>query len=158
MQKSEIRRTGNRSPFKNKSLERKKHMSANQLSLSSLREFAPSNSPLFAYRIESSGSPMNDWARHISNNNLFRRELEENSVLGGNVVVRAVEGDEQPALERVKILSLSYATRVSAILTTRKSSSDASKQSPTRRRCSSSLNKSPATITANVVSVLCLKF
>ena len=87
-------------------------MSANQLSLSSLREFAPSNSPLFAYRIESSGSPMNDWARHISNNNLFRRELEENSVLGGNVVVRAVEGDEQPALERVKILSLSYATRV----------------------------------------------
>ncbi len=87
-------------------------MSANQLSLSALREFAPSNSPLFAYRIESSGSPMNDWARHISVNNLFRRELEENSVLGGNVVVRAVEGDEQPALERVKILSLSYATRV----------------------------------------------
>jgi len=87
-------------------------MSANQLSLSSLREFAPSNSPLFAYRIESSGSPMNDWVRHISNNNLFRHELEENSVLGGNVVVRAVEGDEQPALERVKILSLSYATRV----------------------------------------------
>ncbi|MDQ3748870.1 MAG: hypothetical protein M3367_07650 [Acidobacteriota bacterium] len=87
-------------------------MSANQLSLSALREFAPSSSPLFAYRIASSGSPMNDWARHISNNNLFRRELEENSVLGGNVVIRAVEGDEQPALERVKILSLSYATRV----------------------------------------------
>jgi hypothetical protein len=87
-------------------------MSANQLSLSCLREFAPSNSPLFAYRIESSGSPMNDWARHISNNDLFRRELEENCVLGGNVVVRAVEGDETPALERVKILSLSYATRV----------------------------------------------
>ena len=87
-------------------------MSANQLSLSALREFAPSNSPLFAYRIASSGSPMNDWAQHISVNNLFRRELEENSVLGGNVVVRAVEGDEQPALERVKILSLSYATRV----------------------------------------------
>ena len=86
-------------------------MSANQLSLSALREFAPANSPLFAYRIESSGSPMNDWARHISNNNLFRRELEENSLLGGNVV-RAVEGDEQPALERVKILSLAYATRV----------------------------------------------
>ncbi len=87
-------------------------MSANQLSLSALRQFAPSNSPLFAYRIESSGSPMNDWARHISNNDLFRRELEENSVLGGNVVIRAVEGDEQPQLERVKILSLSYATRV----------------------------------------------
>ncbi len=87
-------------------------MSANQLPLSALRQFAPSNSPLFAYRIESSGSPMNDWARHISNNDLFRRELEENSVLGGNVVIRAVEGDEQPALERVKILSLSYATRV----------------------------------------------
>ncbi len=87
-------------------------MSANQLSLSALREFAPSNSPLFAYRIESSGSPMNDWARHLSANQLFRRELEENSVLGGNVVVRAVEGDEQPALERVKILSMSYATRV----------------------------------------------
>ena len=87
-------------------------MSANQISLSALREFAPSNSPLFAYRIESSGSPMNDWARHLSLNNLFRRELEENSVLGGNVVVRVALGDEQPALEKVKILSLSYATRV----------------------------------------------
>ena len=87
-------------------------MSANQLSISCLREFAPANSPLFAYRIESSGSPMNDWARHISNNNLFRRELEENSVLGSNVVVRVEEGDAQPALEKVKILSLSYATRV----------------------------------------------
>ena len=87
-------------------------MSANQLSLSALREFAPVNSPLFAYRIESSGSPMNDWARHLSAHQLFRRELEENSVLGGNVVVRVEEGDETPALERVKILSLTYATRV----------------------------------------------
>lgn len=87
-------------------------MSANQLSLQVLREFAPSNSPLFAYRVESSGSPMHDWARHIAINSLFRRDLEENSVLGGNVVVRAVVGDEQPAVERVKILSLSYATRV----------------------------------------------
>ena len=86
-------------------------MSANQLSLSLLREFAPVNSPLFAYRIESSGSPLNDWARHLSANKLFRRELEENSVLGGNVVVRVAEGDETPALEKVKILSLSYATR-----------------------------------------------
>lgn len=87
-------------------------MFANQLPMSCLREFAPANSPLFAYRIESSGSPMHDWARHLSVNELFRRDLEENSVLGGNVVVRAVEGDEQPALERVKILSLAYATRV----------------------------------------------
>ena len=87
-------------------------MSANQLSLSALREFAPVNSPLFAYRIESSGSPMNDWARHLSAHQLFRRELEENSVLGGNVVVRVEEGDETPALETVKILSLTYATRV----------------------------------------------
>lgn len=87
-------------------------MSANQLSISCLRQFAPSNSPLFAYRIESSGSPMNDWARHLSANQSFRRELEENSVLGGNVVVRVAEGDETPALERVKILSLAYATRV----------------------------------------------
>lgn len=86
-------------------------MSANQLSLNLLRQFAPSNSPLFAYRIESTGSPMHDWAKHISINNLFRRDLEENSVLGGNVVVRACEGDEKPALERVKILSLAYATR-----------------------------------------------
>ena len=37
---------------------------------------------------------MNDWARHLSANDLFRRELEENSVLGGNVVVRVAEGDE----------------------------------------------------------------
>jgi hypothetical protein len=87
-------------------------MSANQLSLSALREFAPSNSPLFAYRIESSGSPMNDWARHLSAHQPFRRDLEENSVLGGNVVVRVAEGDETPAVERVKILSLAYATRV----------------------------------------------
>jgi len=87
-------------------------MSANQLSLSALREFAPVNSPLFAYRTESSGSPMNDWARHLSAHGLFRRELEENSVLGGNVVVRVAEGDETPALEKVKILSLAYATRV----------------------------------------------
>jgi hypothetical protein len=87
-------------------------MFANQLPMSCLRGFAPANSPLFAYRIESSGSPMHDWARHLSVNELFRRDLEENSVLGGNVVVRAVEGDDQPALERVKILSLAYATRV----------------------------------------------
>ncbi len=87
-------------------------MSANQLSLPALREFAPVNSPLFAYRTESSGSPMNDWARHLSANQLFRRELEENSVLGGSVVVRVAEGDETPALEKVKILSLTYATRV----------------------------------------------
>jgi len=87
-------------------------MSANQLSLPVLREFAPVNSPLLAYRTESSGSPMNDWARHLSANQLFRRELEENSVLGGSVVVRVAEGDETPALERVKILSLTYATRV----------------------------------------------
>jgi hypothetical protein len=87
-------------------------MSANQLSLSALREFAPASSPLFAYRTESSGSPMNDWARHLSSHQLFRRELEENSVLGGSVVVRVAEGDETPALERVKILSLTYATRV----------------------------------------------
>lgn len=86
-------------------------MSANLLSLQLLREFAPSNSPLFAYRLESSGSPMHDWAKHIAANNLYRRDLEENSVLGGKTVVRAFEGDEKPALERVKILSLAYATR-----------------------------------------------
>ncbi len=97
---------------KNKLLERKKYLSANQLSMSCLREFAPSNSPLFAYRIESSGSPMHDLAQHIAANDLFRRDLEETSVLGGNLVVRAVEGDEKPALERVKILSLVYAKRV----------------------------------------------
>lgn len=87
-------------------------MFVNQLSSACLHEFAPASSPLFTYRVHSSGSPMHDWARHLSINDLFRRELEENSLLGGNVVVRAVEGDEQPALERVKILSLSYATRV----------------------------------------------
>ena len=85
-------------------------MSANLLSLQLLREFAPVSSPLFAYRIESSGSPMHDWARHIAANAPFRRDLEENSVLGGNVVVRPAIGDESPALERVKILSLDYAT------------------------------------------------
>lgn len=87
-------------------------MSANQLSLNILREFAPVSSPLLAYRIESTGSPMHDWAKHIAVNDLFRRDLEENSLLGGKVVVRAALGDEKPALERVKILSLAYATRV----------------------------------------------
>ena len=87
-------------------------MFANQLSLESLREFAPTNSPLFAFRVESSGSPMHDWVRHLAVNDLFRRELEETEVLGGKVVVRVVPGDEQPALERVKILSLAYATRI----------------------------------------------
>lgn len=86
-------------------------MSANQLSLNILREFAPTSSPLFAYRIESTGSPMHDWARHIEAHNLYRRDLEETSLLGGNVVVRTALGDEKPALERVKILSLTYATR-----------------------------------------------
>lgn len=86
-------------------------MTANQLSLNILREFAPESSPLLAYRIESTGSPMHDWARHIAANELSRRDLEETSLLGGNVVVRAIEGDEKPALERVKILSLVYATR-----------------------------------------------
>lgn len=87
-------------------------MSANQLSLNILRQFAPVSSPLLAYRIESTGSPMHDWAKHIAANNLFRRDLEETSLLGGKVVVRAAIGDETPALERVKILSLAYATRV----------------------------------------------
>jgi hypothetical protein len=87
-------------------------MTANQLSLNILREFAPVNSPLLAYRIDSTGSPMHDWARHIAANELFRRDLEETSLLGGNVVVRAALGDEKPALERVKILSLAYAARV----------------------------------------------
>lgn len=87
-------------------------MSANQLSLNILREFAPASSPLLAYRIESTGSPMHDWAKHIAVNSLFRRDLEETSLLGGKVVVRTALGDEKPALERVKILTLSYATRV----------------------------------------------
>ena len=90
-----------------------------------MREFAPASSPLFAYRIESSGSPMNDWARHLSANQLFRRELEENSVLGGNVVVRVAEGDETPALEKVKILSLLTQPAFSATARTRKNLSAA---------------------------------
>lgn len=85
-------------------------MSANQLSLAMLRNFAPANSPVLAYRIESTGNPMNDWVTHIGRNPLYRRELEENSVIE-NIVVRAAEGDEAPAIERVKILSLAYATR-----------------------------------------------
>jgi hypothetical protein len=88
----------------------KKSMSANQLSLAMLRNFAPANSPVLAYRVESTGNPMHDWAQHIGRNSLFRRELEENSVIE-NVVVRAAEGDEAPAIERVKILSLAYAMR-----------------------------------------------
>ena len=81
-----------------------------QLNINQLKQFAP-NSPILAFRPEDSGSPMQDWCRHLERNSRYRRELEEFSVIG-DVVVRIAEGTEPEPFERVKILSLEYAIKV----------------------------------------------
>ncbi len=53
---------------------------------------------------------MQDWCRHLRENALYRRELEEFAVLG-DVVVRIADELEPEPLERVKIMSLEYAIR-----------------------------------------------
>lgn len=85
---------------------------AGQFSLNhnQLRQFAP-NSPVLAFRPQDSGSPQQDWCKHLQAFPHYRRELEEFSVLG-DVVVRIADGIEPAPLDRVKILSLEYAVKV----------------------------------------------
>jgi len=80
-----------------------------QLNLNQLREFAP-QSPMLVFRHADTGSPMQDWCRHLSQNPLRRQELEEFAVLG-DVVVRIADELEPNPLERVRIMSLEYAIR-----------------------------------------------
>lgn len=80
-----------------------------QLNLNQLKEFAP-QSPMLVFRHADTGSPMQDWCRHLSQNPLRRQELEEFSVLG-DVVVRIADELEPDPLERVRIMSLEYAIR-----------------------------------------------
>ena len=80
------------------------------LNRNQLRAFAP-DSAILAFRPEDTGSPMQDWCNHLSQNTRYRRELEEFAVLG-DVVVRIADGIEPAPLERVKILSLEYAVKV----------------------------------------------
>ncbi len=84
---------------------------AGQFSLNhkQLQQFAP-NSPVLAFRPQDSGSPQQDWCKHLQAFPHFRRELEEFAVLG-DVVVRIADGIEPAPLDRVKILSLEYAIK-----------------------------------------------
>lgn len=79
------------------------------LNINQLQQFAP-QSPILAFRPVDSGSPQQDWCKHLQNFPRYRRELEEFSVLG-DVVVRIADGIEAAPLERVKILSLEYAVK-----------------------------------------------
>lgn len=78
------------------------------ISLQSLREFAPAVCPALVFRPVDMGSPQQDWARHLADNPLHRRELEEFAVLG-DTVVRFADGVEPEPIEKVKLLSLSFA-------------------------------------------------
>lgn len=79
------------------------------LNVNQIAQFAL-NSPILAFRPADTGSPMQDWCGHLGRNALYRRELEEFSVLG-DVVVRIADGIEAAPVERVKILSLEYAMK-----------------------------------------------
>lgn len=79
------------------------------LNINQLQQFAP-QSPILAFRPVDSGSPQQDWCKHLAKNSRYRRELEEFSVLG-DVVVRIADGTEPAPFEHVKILSLEYAVK-----------------------------------------------
>lgn len=79
------------------------------LNINQLKTFAP-QSPMLAFRPVDTGSPQQDWCKHLQNFPRYRRELEEFSVLG-DVVVRIADGLEPAPAERVKILSLEYAVK-----------------------------------------------
>ncbi|HQU83383.1 MAG TPA: hypothetical protein PKY59_09675 [Pyrinomonadaceae bacterium] len=79
------------------------------LNINQLKMHAP-QSPMLAFRPVDTGSPQQDWCKHLQNFPRFRRELEEFSVLG-DVVVRIADGVEPKPFERVKILSLEYAVK-----------------------------------------------
>lgn len=65
---------------------------------------------MLAFRPVDTGSPQQDWCKHLQTFPRYRRELEEFSVLG-DVVVRIADGIEPKPFERVKILSLEYAVK-----------------------------------------------
>jgi len=79
------------------------------LNINQLKMHAP-QSPMLAFRPVDTGSPQQDWCKHLQNFPRYRRELEEFSVLG-DVVVRIADGVEKSPFERVKILSLEYAVK-----------------------------------------------
>ena len=83
---------------------------AERINIEQLRKHAPTN-PILAFMPVSTGSPMQDWCSHLSQNPLRRQELEEFSILG-DVVVRIADELEPEAVDRVKIMSLEYAMKV----------------------------------------------
>lgn len=76
------------------------------LNINQLQQFAP-HSPILAFRSGDTGSPQQDWCKHLAKNQLRRRELEEFAVLG-ETVVRIADGIEPAPLDKVKILSPEY--------------------------------------------------
>ena len=83
---------------------------AERINIEQLRKHAPNN-PILAFMPTNTGSPMQDWCAHLSENPLRRRELEEFSILG-DVVVRIADELEPEPVDRVRILSLEYAMKV----------------------------------------------
>lgn len=79
------------------------------LNINQLQQFAP-QSPILAFRPVDSGSPQQDWCKHLANHSRFRRELEEFAVMG-ETVLRIAEGLEPVPLDKVKILSPEYAIK-----------------------------------------------
>lgn len=80
------------------------------LNINQLRTFAP-DSAILAFRPEDSGSPQQDWCKHLQAHPRYRRELEEFAVLG-ETVLRIADGIEAAPIDKVKILSLEYAVKV----------------------------------------------
>lgn len=74
-----------------------------------LQQFAPQSS-ILAFRPSDSGSPQQDWCKHLAKNPLRRRELEEFAILG-ETVLRIADGIEPAPLDKVKILSPEYAVK-----------------------------------------------
>lgn len=83
---------------------------AERINIEQLRKHAPTN-PILAFMPVSTGSPMQDWCSHLSQNPMRRQELEEFSILS-DVVVRIADELEPEAVDRVKIMSLEYAMKV----------------------------------------------
>ena len=79
------------------------------LNINQLQQFAP-HSPILAFRPSDSGSPQQDWCKHLAKHVLRRRELEEFVVLA-DTVVRIADGIESAPLDKVKILSIEYAIK-----------------------------------------------
>ena len=80
------------------------------LNINQLKTFAP-DSAILAFRPEDSGSPQQDWCKHLQAFPRYRRELEEFAVLG-ETVLRIADGIEAAPIDKVKILSLEYAVRI----------------------------------------------